>query len=44
MKAEIAQFSAGIDIDPSLGDAKAYRMTAKATILPKRIIYCSAEK
>ncbi|MFV0535783.1 MAG: site-specific integrase [Dysgonomonas sp.] len=30
INAEIAQFSAGIDIDPSLWDAKAYRMTGKS--------------
>ena len=30
INAEIAQFSAGIDIDPSLWDAKAYRITGKS--------------
>ena len=30
INAEIAQFSAGIDVDPSLWDAKAYRMTGKS--------------
>ncbi|OJU38616.1 MAG: recombinase [Bacteroidales bacterium 45-6] len=30
INAEIAQFSAGIDIDPSLWDAKAYRMKGKS--------------
>ncbi len=30
INAEVAQFSAGIDIDPSLWDAKAYRMTGKS--------------
>jgi len=30
INAEIAQFSAGIDIDPALWDAKAYRMTGKS--------------
>ena len=30
INAEIAQFSAGIDIDPTLWDAKAYRMTGKS--------------
>jgi hypothetical protein len=29
INAEIAQFSVGIDIDPDLWDAKAYRMTGK---------------
>jgi site-specific recombinase XerD len=30
INAEIAQFSAGIDLDPALWDAKAYRMTGKS--------------
>jgi hypothetical protein len=30
INAEIAQFSTGIDIDPSLWDAKAYRMKGKS--------------
>jgi integrase len=30
INAEVAQFSAGIDIDPSLWDAKAYRMKGKS--------------
>jgi site-specific recombinase XerD len=30
INAEVAQFSTGIDIDPSLWDAKAYRMTGKS--------------
>lgn len=30
INAEVAQFSAGINIDPSLWDAKAYRMTRKS--------------
>ena len=38
INAEVAQFSAGIDIDPSLWDAKAYRITGKAAMPPKRII------
>ena len=30
INAEVAQFSAGIDIDPSLWDTKAYRITGKS--------------
>lgn len=30
INAEVAQFSAGIDVDPSLWDAKAYRMTGRS--------------
>jgi hypothetical protein len=30
INAEVAQFAAGIDIDPSLWDAKAYRMTGRS--------------
>ncbi|MDR1717710.1 MAG: hypothetical protein LBS20_17900 [Prevotella sp.] len=30
INAEIAQFAAGIDIDPALWDAKAYRMKGKS--------------
>jgi hypothetical protein len=30
INAEVTQFSAGIDIDPSLWDATAYRMTGKS--------------
>lgn len=30
INAEIAQFSAGIDVDPSLWDAKAYRLTGRS--------------
>jgi hypothetical protein len=30
INAEIAQFSAGIDLDPNLWDAKAYRMTGRS--------------
>jgi site-specific recombinase XerC len=30
INAEVAQFSAGIDVDPSLWDAKAYRMKSKS--------------
>jgi hypothetical protein len=36
VNAEIAQFSVGIDIDPHLWDAKAYRMKGKSRPAAKR--------